>query len=212
MRRALVTVAALATLASSASAAPLSWDAMFSGAGAPARVRLVATYRDAGGGEHRLRLWREGGQRLVRRTDDRIELHVDRAGDDYRYFVVDRARGLEYEATRTNLMRIGIFAHWGALSTLLSRPSGPYRLRAAGSARTPLGSCRRFELSRGRDRQRICWSDPWKVPLSIERRGAHGGSPLLEVVELAQDGVSDDVFTLPTGLQHIDANRDIAED
>lgn len=199
-------------LASTASAAPLSWDAAFAARSAPSSVRLVATYRDGGGREHRLQLWRDGDRRLVRRTDDRVELHVERAGGDYRYVVVDRARKLAYDATRTNLARIGIFADWSALATLIARPDGAYKLRTAGSGRTSLGACRRFELSRGVTRERICWSDAWKLPLVIERRVDGAWQPQLTVVELARDAIADAVFAMPAGLQTIDANRDIAED
>jgi hypothetical protein len=188
---------------------PIAWDAAFSTAGAPARLYLRARYRDAGGHEHRWRVWRDGERRLRRDTDDQLELIVERADDrDDRYRVIDRGRHLQYQARRSNLFRLGAFPDWTQLATLLVRPRSATTVVAAERARLPAGACRWYDVLGDGPPRRVCWSDRWRLPLAVTERGR----PVITVDEVRGDvDVDARVFEPPAGVTEIDVDRDLTD-
>ena len=103
----------------------LDWDQAFPTAAAPAQVHFLARYTDALGAPHRLEVWRDGDRRLRRRTDDRLDLHVEKGADgEHRYQLVDHARAVVVSVDRTTLYRIGSFSDWVGLAHVLSPLAG----------------------------------------------------------------------------------------
>jgi hypothetical protein len=205
----LLLLCALGLVATSAHAGgrALAWDTAFAVDGAPAKLHLRADYRDARGA-HTLELWRDGAE-LRRDTDGQLSLFVAHGGDDDRFHVVDRRRGVEYQVRRTNLYRIGSFPTWTGMVSLLTRPAGTTTVRATGdSARTSVGECRWFDAGR---RQRVCWSDAYRLPLIISERGKDGRSRrVLEVRAIGSD-FDRAVLAPPTsGLMVINVDRDVS--
>ena len=102
-------------VAARAAAASVRWERLFSADGAPA-LHAKARYRDAGGNEHRLELWRTA-RALRRDTDARLSLIVERRqGGADEYHVVQHAGGdadgvpgRAYDVSRDQLNRMGSF-------------------------------------------------------------------------------------------------------
>jgi hypothetical protein len=209
--------AAAAALAPSAAAEPkpLVWDDVFSQKGAPPAVHLTATYVDGKGGSHDLELWRDADQHLRRRTDDRLDLYVDRREDgDYAYRLLDHQRSLLIEVSRTNLHRIGVFSGWPALAGMLTRPSRPHRLVPSRRppARTPAGACRWHRVEIGAAAQEICWSAQWRLPLLIQAEAGPKKAPAttFRVKQIEAKLPGSDVFRVdPAGLAVVNADQDI---
>ncbi len=184
----------------------LAWAELFSPVGAPAHLHLRARYRDAAGGEHRIELWRDGARRLVRRTDGRLTLFAERDGDgEVQLRLHDAARNRAYRVSRQHLARLGTFADWGALATLLERPAGLRGLRAGGRG----DGCRWYEAELGDGGgERICWSRRWRIPLRVEQRARDGAwrpSLVVDAVTAARD-----LPALPVGAPELDADRDLS--
>ena len=162
---------ALAAAAPAWAGVRLDFDVTFRGAKQPAQAHYVAMYRLADG-EHRLEVWRDSDVRLKRHTDAGIETVVTKpAGDaEWAMVVLDLKRRIRTDVGRTNLMRIGHFTDWLALSRLLARPVGAYELTAIGHGapriETP-GPCRWYRLAQGSRASRICWSEAQQLPFVI---------------------------------------------
>jgi hypothetical protein len=151
------------------------WEAAFPSTAAPERVYFRAHYLDGRGQTHELRVWRDGDRRLRRRTDDAIDLYVDRdkAGElDFR--IVDHRRHVVIRADRTSFHRVGRFSGWIGLAHVLDVPHGTYvvtRLSDAPASPTARDECAWFRLATRVPLPRvseICWSRRWGLPLAIE--------------------------------------------
>jgi len=193
----------------------LEWDQAFSLRHAPASAYFRAVYQDGDGTQHSLEVWRESDLHLRRQTDQDLILYVDRrpdGDDDYR--LLDERRGLLVHASRTNLYRIGIFSDFARLAHVVARPAGPYILTrlARSPERTPLGSCRWYEVrvAAGATRE-ICWSAHWALPLRIRERLGDGAVRTVLLVQEARAPVRDaSVFRAPAeGYAEVDADEDI---
>ncbi len=151
----------------------LTWDEVFRTSAAPDNVYFRADYLDGVGKGHRLQVWREADRRLRRKTDERLDLHVERNDEgEYGYRLVDHARGIVIRTDRTMLYRIGIFSDWRGLAHVLDRPRETYAIAHVERdiASTPHGSCSWYRLETGSPPRvsRVCWSAEWGVPLAIE--------------------------------------------
>ena len=149
----------------------LDFDRTFTAGVEPRQSHYVATYR-LGNTEHRVEVWRDRDRHLKRRTDDRIEIHVTKpAGEvEWTMVVLDLKRKIATRVERTNLLRIGHFTDWFALSHSLSRPAGAYELGpiARDAPRLkPVASCRWHLLTQGGRASKICWSAAHHLPLVI---------------------------------------------
>lgn len=213
---AMIGAAALTAGAATAEDKALSWADAFSLRGAPKAVHLQASYLDKRGKSHDLELWRDGDQHLRRRTDDKIDLFVEKtAGGDYAFRLADLANKRLIEVSRTNLYRIGVFADWPALAGIVSEPKGPHALHreARPATRTKAGECRWILLEvKGGDATEICWSDHFKVPLIMEKPKAAGGAAttLFQVKQIDEKRPAAEVFKVATtGLALVRADDDI---
>jgi hypothetical protein len=227
MKRAFVSAMALAAaalLAQEGAAEPkakgnpaeLGWDDVFSAKGAPKAVHFSATYVDGKGREHALEVFRDGTDRLVRKTDGRLELYVEKKADgDYGYRLVDRARAALIEVSRVNLYRIGVFTDWYGLAHVLVRPTGKHELVREGGAveKTAAGECRYVRIERpNAPIQHVCWSSTWKLPLRIVTEDAKGGKKEVFAIKSVEGKIADPAVLRinPAGLAVIDADQDIA--
>ena len=181
-RRALVAASLLVAAAASAVPGPIPGNAAAAGAGLrfediftevgePAALHYRATFM-AHGKHHALEVWRDGGRRLVRRTDEAIETYVTRRpGDpDYQMVVLDLRRKIETRITRDDLYRIGNLTDWFDLAHGLRHPKAAYRLTAiqvpAGASR-PLEACRWYALEQSGKTTQVCWSARQHLPMQI---------------------------------------------
>jgi hypothetical protein len=151
------------------------WENAFPTTSAPERVYFRAHYLDGRGQTHELQVWRDGDRRLRRRTDDAIDLYVDRdkAGElDFR--IVDHRRRVVIRADRTSLHRVGRFTSWIGLAHVLDVPHGTYivtTLSDTPGSPSPFDECAWFRLETGVPSpgvNDICWSSKWGLPLAIE--------------------------------------------
>lgn len=209
MRRCAVAVALLVG-ATAAAGTPSRWEAIFSADGAPpvhARVR----YRDAGGAEHSLELWRTA-RALRRDTDGALSVVVERrAGGDDQYHVVQRAGGRAYDVSRDALYRMGTFPDWMQLATLLARPRGDVRVTrlARDAEKTAAGSCRWYEAATATTHERICWSTTLRLPLVVERE-AGGAWSRVATVDSARPGpIAAATFASDGRVTRVDIDRDL---
>lgn len=194
----------------------LPWEGVFDLSQAPENVFFRARYRDSAGREHELRVWRQGDNHLLRRTDDRIELHVDKTpGGGYRYRLLDLRRKILIRADRKNLYRIGVFSDWNGLAHVLSRPHGAFSLAVvqAETQSTTTGLCQWYHLSpaEGGNKSRdVCWSDAWGLPLMIRQAGKDAEKAEFSVREVDTFVPTIDQFKVDKrDFVEIDANADI---
>lgn len=107
------------------------WQATFPIAAAPAHVHFHARYLDERGAPHTLQVWRDGEQRLRRKSDAAIDLYAEqKAGSEIEFHIVDHSRGIVVRANRAALYRVGHFSGWLGLAHVLDVPHGAYMVRA----------------------------------------------------------------------------------
>ncbi|GAC1341064.1 MAG: hypothetical protein NVSMB26_29200 [Beijerinckiaceae bacterium] len=211
---AVLAVAALATIGSAAAgASSTDWNTALPTAAAEQRnLYFEARYRDASGVEHRQQVWREGSKRLRRRTDDRLDLAVEKDADgEYQYRLADRAKNMLILADRTSLYRVGIFSDWRGLAHVLSEPRAPHEVVAERGdvEQTGAGPCSWVELtvqSPSPAISRVCWSREWGVPLSIQAKQDGAWITQFAIEEVRTFEPSDATFQIEqAGFVEIDA-------
>ncbi len=214
-------LAAACALAAAAPAAAgqimaLRWEEAFPIAAAPDSVHFNARFRDAAGAWHRLETWRNADRSLHRRTDDRIDLFALRsAGGEMHLRLLDRARRIAADVSRTNLYRIGVYADAFGLAHVIDRPRGAYQVETAPA---PPGiaaaDCRWRALVRQQpqpSRTLVCWSETWGLPLVIVDADA---TPLevfrVEAIDRrADEAPADALPAVPAGYAVVDVNDEI---
>jgi hypothetical protein len=156
----------------------LEWGKVFSTKSAPENVYFRARYLDQTGKSHQLQVWRQADLQLRRRTDDRLDLYLDKNADgNYSYRLVDYARRVIISTDRANLYRIGILSDWSGLAHVLNFPRGDYTITPREETNTtPEGKCIWYQLetAASRSASQVCWSDLWGLPLSIQARTNDG--------------------------------------
>jgi hypothetical protein len=192
------------------------WEAAFPTRSAPQHVYFRAAYHDGLGRTHRLEVWREADLRLRRRTDEAIDLYVEKSGPgDYEYRLIDRDRRLLIRADRMTLYRIGVFSDWIGLAHVIDIPRGGYRV-AEASRQSPAslrGECvwKRLEPSTpSRAASEVCWSSAWGLPLEIGDENENGEwNSRFWIQEIRTFAPQPEIFALAReGLVEIDANPD----
>ena len=147
----------------------LRFEQVFSDHGEPRALHFQARF-SAGGVSHNLEVWRDGQERLLRRTDDAIETHVARKPGTpfFELVVLDLRRKIETRITRDDLYRIGSFTDWFDLAHGLRYPKGGYLLTAsAAPAQAPqtVEPCNWYTLVTGSRRTALCWDTGVYLPL-----------------------------------------------
>jgi hypothetical protein len=191
------------------------WEAAFPTRGAPSQVHFRAVYRDGFDRAHELEVWREADLRLRRRTDDSIDLYVEKSvSGEYEYRLVDHDRNMLIRADRTTLYRIGVFSDWIGLAHVLKVPRGEYRIMPAvrQSPASLRGEClwQRLELTLPSSAPtEICWSSRWGLPLEIGTDAKNGFRSRFSVEEVGTFASAPEIFTVARdGLVEIDAGPD----
>jgi len=198
-------------LSDAALAASADWSAAFpTQSGSTPALYLRATYPDAGSQQHTLEFWRDGQGRVVRRTDDRVELRLSPAADgEDAYQLRDLTKHLAYDVHRINLYRIGIFTDRWSTQHLLDQPHGAATLELGAAQTTAFGACRWTQIVQAQGpATEVCWSSLYGVPL-LERRGTQD---ILRVTAVRTADVMLPSAVLPEGWQAFDADEDIAPD
>ena len=192
----------------------LPFEHVFSDRGEPPTLHYRARYGQPGA-LHVLEVWRDGGRRLVRRTDDAIETHVARptGGPGFQMVVLDLRRKLETRITRDELYRIGNFTDWFDLAHGLRHPKAAYMLsagRAPASAPPPLSSCQWYTLVQGPRSTPLCWSLGLRLPMLMLD---DAGRVLWQVTAVDRKPLPPEVFEIrDQGFVRNDAGQDISTD
>jgi hypothetical protein len=192
----------------------LSFEEVFGDKGEPSALHYEATYL-AGGKEHRVEVWRDGGRRLKRRTDGTVEVYVFREPNsaEFRMSILDLHRRIHTRIDRTNLYRLGTFTDWSDLAHGLRHPKGEYRLvssSAPGEAGKPIDECHWYDLTQGRRTVHICWNARDHLPLLIQ---GDDGQVAFRVAACDRRPAPKDAFEIhDQGFVKNDANEDIEGD
>jgi len=192
------------------------WEAAFPTRNAPRQVYFRAGYRDELGRTHRLEVWREADLRLRRRTDEAIDLYVEKSrSGEYEYRLIDHDRKLLIHADRATLYRVGIFSDWIGLAHVLNIPRSGYRVTQAArqSPASLRGECvwkRRELLMPVPDTSEICWSSAWGLPLEIgDNSDNDGWKSRFWIQEARTFAPAAEIFSVSReGLVEIDADPD----
>jgi len=191
------------------------WKTAFPTGAAPSQVHFRAVYRDGFDRAHELEVWRQADVRLRRRTDDSLDLYVEKSGSgEYEYRLVDHNRNILIRADRTALYRIGVFSDWIGLAHVLKVPRGEYRITPSvrQSQASLRGQCvwRRLELTLPpAAATEICWSPRWGLPLEIGIDGKDGFRSHFSVEEVGTFSNGPEIFAIARdGLIEIDAGPD----
>jgi hypothetical protein len=212
--RALFLICALGACAQAAAAPGLDFDKTFHDRGEPPRVHFLANYV-LQGHVHSMEVWRDGLQRLTRRTDDALETHVTKAAADTEWDMValDLKRKIRTDIARTNLFRIGHFTDWFSQAHGLTRPIGAYALqsgKAPNGAEKPIAACRWYQLTRDQVQSHICWSQAWRLPLLIT---TSKGQTEWKITAVDTKPAATGVFDIhDQGFVRNNANEDIRSD
>ena len=209
-----LTHAAPSTSAPASASRHLKFEQVFGEVGEPKTLHFRADYVSRGAA-HKLEVWRDGTERLVRRTDDAIEIHADRVAGSpaYRMIVLDLQRKIETRVARDDMYRIGNFTEWFDLAHGLRYPKGSYRLTATAAPEhgpTTIGACRWYLLEQGASMTRVCWSPREHLPLLLMD---DRGSVLWQVSEISHAAQPESVFLVrDEGFVRNDASQDISGD
>jgi hypothetical protein len=213
--------AALASATCFAAEPAQTWQTAFPRAAVAAQsVYFRARYLDGNGVEHRQEVWREGSTRLRRLTDDRLDLIVERDADgEYQYRLADRERHIMVLADRTSLYRAGIFSDWEGLAYGLQQPRAEHELTTKPGALQPTGAgqCAWTTLivkMPVEAASRICWSNEWGLPLSIQIRRGDDWVTQFAITKVRAFQPSGAVFQIdPAGYVEMDtrAGDDLAD-
>jgi hypothetical protein len=218
MKRGRAVTAALLCLVSAATLraeeAASEWERAFPTRAAPAQVHFRAAYLDGSGRTHDLEVWREADVRLRRRTDDAIDLFVEKSqSGEYVYRLIDHHRNLLLHADRTSLYRLGVFSDWLGLAHVLNVPRGDYRVADAPrqSDASLRGECAWKRLERttpSPGSTEVCWSTQWGLPLEIGTTdGSDGWKSHFRIEKVGTFTAGPEVFAIaPEGLVEIDAD------
>jgi hypothetical protein len=192
------------------------WEQSFPTRNAPRQAYFRAGYRDELGRTHRLEVWREADLRLRRKTDEAIDLYVEKSrSGEYEYRLIDHDRKLLIRADRTTLYRVGIFSDWIGLAHVLNTPRSGYRVTEAvrQSPASLRGECvwKRLELLMPvPSTSEVCWSSAWGLPLEIGAQGGKDGwQSRFSVQEVGTFAPKPEIFAVAReGLVEIDADPD----
>jgi hypothetical protein len=210
----IATLIVAAAVSFDAPANELKFEQVFSDQGEPVALHYQAEFTSKGA-RHQMEVWRDGGQRVKRRTDDAIETYAFRkAGDpEFHMSILDMKKRIHTRIDRTNLYRIGNFTDWFGLAHGLNHPKGEYRI---AKAQTPDGvtkaikDCRWYDLTQGKRTTHICWSVQSRIPLLIQTQE---GEVVWKVTALDMNHISAKTFEIhDEGFVHNDANQDIESD
>jgi hypothetical protein len=178
------------------------WQAAFPIAAAPAHVHFHARYLDGRGAPHTLEVWRDGEQRLLRKSDAAIDLYAEqKVGGEIEFHIVDHSRGIVIRANRAALYRVGHFSGWLGLAHVLDVPHGDYMVTAlaAPPEMKSGGPCHWYRLEvivPARKVSDVCWSANWGLPAEIKAVDADGTPSTIQfsidAVEVFQP--TDDLF------------------
>ena len=187
---------------------------MFADKGEPSTLHYKAVYTSKGA-EHQLEVWRDGGTRLKRRTDDAIETYVFRkVGEaEFSMSILDMKKRIHTRVDRTNLYRIGNFTDWFDLAHRLRHPIGEYRIakiQPPPDAPKAIKTCEWYELSEGKSSMQVCWNARSHLPLLIQ---TSSGLIVWRVSGLDTKPIAPNTFEIrDEGFVRNDANRDIERD
>lgn len=197
-----------------APAKELKFEQAFSDKGEPVALHYQADFTSKGA-KHQMEVWRDGDQRVKRRTDDAIETYAFRKSGDSEFHmsILDLKKRIHTQIDRTNLYRIGNFTDWFDLAHSLKHPMGEYKIaksQAPDGAPKAIEACQWYDLNQNSQTTYICWSTQNRIPLLIQ---AQHGEVVWRVTNLDRKTIPAKTFEIhDKGFIHNDANQDIERD
>ena len=192
----------------------LKFEQIFSVKGEPVTLHYQAEFT-VKNGKHQMDVWRDGDQRVKRRTDDEIETYAFRKSGDPEFYmsILDMKKHIHTRIDRTNLYRVGNFTDWFGLAHGLKHPMGAYQIvksLAPDDSPKAIEACQWYDLNQNSQTTRICWSTQNRIPLLIQTQ--HGGV-VWRVTSLDRKAISAEIFEInDQGFIQNDANQDIERD
>jgi hypothetical protein len=193
----------------------LNFNKVFNSFGEPKQIHYQAAY-SMQGIEHHVEVWRDGQQRVKRRTDDVLETYITKpAGEvEWQMVTLDLKRKIRTEIDRTNLYRIGHFTDWFGLANSIAQPPAGYQLTAlptlTKTSEKPIASCNWYSLRRSGVESKICWSTKAHLPLLITDQH---DAVVWRITGVQTARIAPSVFTIDDqGYVRNDANTDIQND
>lgn len=190
----------------------LTFEQAFQAQGEPENLHYTVGYDDPRG-KHELEVWRQGENRLRRRTDSGLDLYANASEDDIDLVTLDHARRRRTDISRSSLYQLGHFIDWFGLAHSINKPVQTYTLQRTKNvavAETPLTACSWYSLRIETRQSLICWSDTYRIPVQI----ADGAGKLhwhLTAIDTAR--IADTVFTInDQGYVHLDAENELKSD
>ncbi len=158
----------------------LDWDQAFHDVGGATPLHFTAAYLDSVGKLHHLEEWRVGQNHLRRRTDNRIDLHVDathiQTGGqpvEYRWQVLDLQNRIDHHISSAGMLRLGMLYSYYSVAHVLTRPAARFEIHAVPGLKPLLWkntSARWFDISTGgRPVTRVCWDAALGIPIRMFR-------------------------------------------
>lgn len=214
LRLRLATLCVAVAVSFEAPAKELKFEQVFSDKGEPHSLHYQATFTSKGA-KHQMEVWRDGDQRVKRRTDDALETYAfHKSGSaEFQMSILDLKKKIHTRIDRTNLYRIGNFTDWFDLAHGLKHPKGQYQLtNAKEPERAPkaVKPCQWNELTQDNHTTHICWSVQSRLPLVIQTQE---GEIVWQVTALDRMPIPSKTFDIhDEGFIHNDANQDIESD
>jgi hypothetical protein len=190
----------------------LSFEQAFQSGTEPASLHYTASYEDARG-HHELEVWRQGEQKLRRRTDASIDLYATADADDVDLVTLDHTRHRRTDISRSSLYQLGHFIDWFGLAHSLNKPTQAYSLqRATGFSvqEAPLATCDWYALQIESRQSLICWSAAYRIPVQIADAA---GKLQWRLTEVDTAAIAGNVFTInDKGYVRLDAENELKSD
>lgn len=204
-------------LSGSVLAQPLSWSQVFRPASDVPSLALQATYWDAQGQSHSIRLQRSTNRWIHRQTDGTVDIYAKSEGPRIHYRLVDRQQKRVIDAERTSLYKVGLFLDWQHLATGLSQPDTATQLtQVQGPPPSTVVPCQWVQAVLPQQKQpyQLCWSARYDSLIALRSQQADGRwIPLYTVTALQPvTAMAEPWPDVPVGYQYQNVDADLQAD
>lgn len=195
----------------------LSWSEVFQHEGKIPSISLQASYRDAQGEPHSIRLWRSSDHWVHRQTDGLVDVYAKSTGNRVYFRLVDHRKKQVVDSERTSLFKVGLFLDWRHLATGLSLPDAAVQLTSVRGNKTVTAvPCQWVQATLpGQDQPyQLCWSSRYNSLIALQARQHDGQWVSLYTVTALQSvsAVSESWPDIPAGYEYQNVDADLQAD